>query len=151
MKILLVEDDHLQADWLRERLQQKFRTAKIDLVRTEREFYVRLDKMTEDPPDVVIIDVMLPWEKPSPQQEPPPQEVREGGYQRAGIRCVRKLWQKEELQKKTAAILYSVLEANDLSRELAEFSSPIPLVTKQPDPEELIQAIYLALRRQKSH
>ncbi|MSQ48187.1 MAG: response regulator [Deltaproteobacteria bacterium] len=139
MKILLVEDDTLQAERIRELLEKRFRH--VDVIRDEREFCSRLDELVANPPDVAVIDVMLPWGRYDPQHALPPREVQEGGYQRAGIRCVKRLLQREETRNITI-IIYSMLEREDLTRELEELPPQVCFLTKQAELHELVESIY---------
>jgi len=94
-RILLVEDDHLQAQaiqsGLRNLLQREYSHLVFETLATESDFYDKFDENAEKGFDLVIIDVMLRWANPSPQMKEPPPDVVEGGFFRAGIRCMHKL------------------------------------------------------------
>ncbi len=85
--IVVLEDDHLQEDLLRDQLQHAFPAARIDTVVTEQDFRDRLAEFRRERPDVIIMDVMLRWASPRPDAPAPPADVASGGYQRAGFRC----------------------------------------------------------------
>ena len=88
LRILIVEDDHLQEGPFEEQLQDAFPDAQIETVPTEREFRQRLAGYRAQPPDVVIMDVMLRWDFPTPDAAPPPADVVDGGYHWAGLRRI---------------------------------------------------------------
>src|SRR6267154_1778537 len=109
MKILIVEDDHLQAEWIHMSLAQAFPKAEFNCVRTEAEFRSRFGEIADNRPQVVVMDVMLRWEDPSPEITPRPDYVEAEGFYRAGLRCERMLAQDERTSH-VPVILYTVLE-----------------------------------------
>lgn len=141
MRVLLVEDDHDQADFIKGFLGQELAGSEIELIRTEHEFRGRLDAIAERPPDVVVMDVMLRWTDPSPAMEPRPQDVKEGGIFEAGLRCRAQLADRPA----TAAvpvILYTVLERDDLDAKYQAMH-----LGKEADSESLVHAIRSLTRR----
>jgi CheY-like chemotaxis protein len=121
MRILLVEDDIIQSDFICDALEQEFPGGEVELIKTEQEFRSRLDNIAKRTPDVVIMDVMLRWTDPSPDQVPSPEDVREEGHYRAGFRC-RKLLSERGQTKDVPVILYTVLDHADISHELQDIS-----------------------------
>src|SRR5262245_13291653 len=109
MKILLVEDDYLMTDWLYPKLEEEFPNAEIDKISTESEFYSRLVSIAVNPPDIILMDVMLRWADPSPDLQSPPREVQEGGFFRAGLRCQRLLSKKTQ-PNQIPVVLFTTLE-----------------------------------------
>jgi CheY-like chemotaxis protein len=142
MKILIVEDDHLQADWIHQSLANKFPRAEIERISTELEFRSRVDNgnLAENPPDVIIMDVMLRWTDPGPDLKPPPSDVREEGFFNAGLRCERLLAQ-EERTSHIPVILYTVLERTDLKQDPEKLRRNVHYLPKESNPEPLIQLI----------
>jgi hypothetical protein len=88
------------------------------------------------------MDVMLPWTDPSPTIEPPPREVVEEGFYRAGIRCAR-LLATNKTTKHIPVILYTVLERADLEDQIRELSSLANVVhlRKDSDDDRIIDLI----------
>ena len=126
--IVLVEDDHIQAESIVDALREKYRALVVDTIATEQEFVSRLDDLVKRPPDLLIIDVMVRGTDPLPDGEYIPEEAK-GSFFRAGIRCENKLRKKK---CKTPVILYTVLERQDLAEDLP--SNPrTKLVTKSAD------------------
>jgi len=141
MKIVIVEDDYLQAEGVREALDAAFPGAKIDRIATELEFSDRLDELRGEIPDVVVMDVMLRWTDPEPEMRYPPDAIRRAGPSRPGFRC-RKLLQQHERTRNIPVILYTVLSRDDLDRDLKMLGSDaVEFVAKDSDFTELIQRI----------
>lgn len=114
--IVIVEDDHLQAGPLQEYLEAAVPDAHVDVLSTEHAFRERLPAMREAVPDVVVMDVMLRWDSPSPGQPAPPRDVQDGGYYRAGLRCAELMLADEKLSA-VPVVLYTILERTDLERD----------------------------------
>ena len=146
MKILVVEDDHLQVQWIKKGLLQSFPSATIDVIKTELEFRLRVPGMVNDAPAVVIMDVMLRWTDPTPNVQSPPAEVQKGGFFRAGLRCAR-LLAAQFGTRNIPVILYSVLEESDLASELKE-ESQVHHLRKDSALEPLIRRIQELLPNQ---
>jgi CheY-like chemotaxis protein len=129
MFILVVEDDYLQAEWICKKLKQVLH-CEVQRLSTESQFRKQLHEIEEHRPDIVIMDVMLPWTDPSPNIEPPPPEVIKEGFYRAGVRCTQLLIANEKT-KSIPVILYTVLERADLEDQLKEFESAAKVVHLQ--------------------
>lgn len=145
MKIVIVEDDHLQAQDLQAALRREFEAGfEVELVRTEHSFYSRLDLWAVEPPALFILDAMVRWTDPAPPDEMPPMpdDVREGGFYRAGIRCWRRLTAQPILQE-VPVILFTILNGKDLAMELgaAYSSSNLTHVRKEASFAPILQAI----------
>jgi len=136
MRVLIVEDDYLQADWLGQILRDQLSGVEIEHIRSEQKFYDWLESLKSSPPDLVILDVMLRWTDPG-SEIPAPEEVSKGGYYRAGLRCEKLLRQKEGTRS-TPVILYTVLEALDLGAEIDKISDKSKYLGKSSDPSPLI-------------
>src|SRR5438270_413636 len=116
MNVIVVEDDYMQFDWINMNLKEAFE-AELRRFKTEREFRDALDEIKESPPDVIVMDVMLPWDADWKDDEVKPDEVRQEGEYRAGFRCQALLAQHERT-KAVPIILYTVQTSEDLSGEL---------------------------------
>ena len=149
MKIRLIEDDHIQAEVICGDLDREFKTE-VALIRTENEFRNCLSVLEKDPPDVFIIDVMLRWEDPKPNFEMPPEEVREGGFYRAGLRCAKLLSGNRQMAN-IPVILYSVLEKEDLEHELGTLPPNITFLTKESDLKPLIREVRSVVCQKENH
>ena len=152
MKIVLLEDDHLQSEAIEKGLLHEFRSAEIRMLSTESEFYSYLDELAANPtmsvPDIAIIDAMVRWENPSEHLRKPPKEVSQEGFHRAGVRCVKKLLDRQKTEG-IGVILYSILERDDLAEELSNLRKEVSFVTKKPDLDELIREIDAIIRRKR--
>lgn len=139
-RILVVEDDYQQAQWLLGDLKRKYKTAP-ELIMTEHQFRKRLDKIEKEPPwDVAIIDIMLPWTEPHPEQEPMPEDIKKDGKYRAGFRCQTLLAEKQET-KDLPVILYSMLDEKALHTELGDLPDHIVFLPKRSKTDKLIDMI----------
>lgn len=141
MNIIIVENDYLQYDWMKDIFRRYFPDYRITQIKTELEFCNQLEKIAAKPPDVIIMDVMLQWTTPSENVETPPDEVIEAGHHTAGLRCEERL-RGNRRTKSIPVILYTVLEQSDLERR---FGGTIPEhirhLRKESDPEPLFSLI----------
>lgn len=145
MNIILVEDDHLQAEWAKSILEKAFGSVLIKRISTESEFYANLETFENSPPDLFVIDVMLRWTDPRPNMQPPPEEVVKDGFYRAGLRCERKLSEREKTRS-IPVILYTVLEDIDLHPELGTLPHHVTYLRKDSDPTPLINQIRRSIK-----
>jgi CheY-like chemotaxis protein len=83
-------------------------------IATESEFRDSLDRIADDPPALVIMDVMLRWCDPSPEMPPQPDDVRAAGFSRAGVRCSQ-LLRANSMTRGIPVVVFTVLDANGLS------------------------------------
>lgn len=147
VNILLVEDDYLQAQAITKVLKEHFPELIAKHVNTEHDFCRELSHIRGDPPDVVIIDVMLRWTDPSPNMPTMPQEVIQGGYHNAGLRCERRLRELPETAN-TPVILYTVLAEADLTAELKHIQPKVTVfLEKDSEYRPLVDAITQAAKR----
>jgi DNA-binding response OmpR family regulator len=140
MYVLLIEDDHLQSEWLAGNLELAFGKVRFERIPTEQEFYSRIPELISDPPDIIIIDVMLRWADPSRNMSPPPQKVKNGGYYRAGLRCQEELARLEETRN-IPVVLYTVLERIDLEPQIDALEEKVTYLRKDSDSNALIDRI----------
>jgi hypothetical protein len=115
-RILLIEDDHLQAQaiqvGLRALLEGEYNLT-FEPVSTESEFYAKFNDIVTRGFHLAIVDVMLRWANPSPEMPEPPPDVVEGGFFRAGIRCKQKL-QSDPRTSSIPVVIYTVLDDSRL-------------------------------------
>jgi CheY-like chemotaxis protein len=152
MHILVVEDDPIQAKFIRKALleskelahaslqripNEKYFHEWIKCIKTESAFRDAFENIATDKPGVIIIDMMLRWADPSPTIAPPPDEVEREGFYRAGLRCV-KLLTTDERTKSIPVIFYSILEHEDFKNELPD---NCVYLAKDFDKHNLIRAI----------
>lgn len=145
---VFVEDDRLQLEPLLADVEDAFPGVKVLVVGSEQEFRESIPTLQDHHPDVVVIDLMLPWAPFGPDAVVPPADVKEQGFHRAGIRCAELLREHPSLSG-TPIIFWSVLARSDLLNEL-ESIGPIAFVEKSLQPERLIslmRATLLAGRR----
>lgn len=140
LRILIVEDDHLQEGPFEEQLQDAFPDARIETVPTEKEFRQRLAGYRARPPDVVIMDVMLRWDFPTRDAQPPPADVVEGGYHWAGLRCAE-LMAADPRLRRTPVVFCTIVERSDLERDGRALPRNSRYVRKSSDLEVLTRIV----------
>jgi CheY-like chemotaxis protein len=140
MKLLIVEDDHLQAEWISEKLSEAISDAEITCIRTESDFRRRFEEIANCAPEVVLMDVMLRWADVSLDIPEPPEDVIKEKFYRAGLRCQRLLAEHERTAL-IPIIFYTVLERTDLRNDLANLPTHVQYLAKHSDIAPLIQKI----------
>ena len=140
MRILVVEDNEQQGEWLRLKLQELYKFMVVQHVRTESEFHALVQDFRANPPALAIIDMMLRWSDPAPDIPKPPPEVNDDG-RRAGLRCIQML-RADPTSAMVPIIISTVME--DIDFEDGELPDDVPLVTKS-DSDHLFQRIREAL------
>jgi CheY-like chemotaxis protein len=113
MRVLLVEDDHLEARRVNSALRDAFPSCDVELIRNEHSFRERFEATVALRPDVVVMDLMLRWSDPSPTIPALPEEVRAGGNLKAGARCCRMLV-SDPRTKHIPIIIYSAADQRTL-------------------------------------
>ncbi|MDQ3802387.1 MAG: hypothetical protein M3416_00805 [Acidobacteriota bacterium] len=142
LKILLVEDDHVQAEEIREDLEEALSNVeyKIEMIDSEQGFYNRLDTIEVDAPDLIIMDVMLRWAHPSPEIAAPA-EVIVGKHYRAGFRCLKRLAERQTARR-INVILYTVLQKrDDIENEVRALPPNVVYLVKEPNHSPFIRTV----------
>ena len=138
MHIVLVEDNGLEADQIQGQLAKAFVGARVVTISSEEEFRRRLDEIVRGQPDIVIMDVMVRWTVPSPRLEEPPDDVKDEGPWRAGLRCQKLLTGRAP---GIPVLLYTVLRQRDLHKELKDLPGNVVYCSKEEDYRSLSQAL----------
>jgi CheY-like chemotaxis protein len=139
--ILVVEDDHLQEGPLVDQIKDAYPDGRVKSIYTEYEFRDFLTKLRRETPDLVIMDVMLRWADPKPGNAHPPQEVLDGGFYRAGLRCAELIAGDDKLQA-VPVILYTILEKDDLERQGKPLPANVTYVRKSADLDVLLRKVH---------
>jgi CheY-like chemotaxis protein len=149
ISILSVEDDPLQAEWIRATIERHIPNSDIRQLKTEHEFVAEFEAIALRPPRVILLDAMLRWTDPVRDMPIMPAEVQKGGLAQAGLRCRQRL----SADSRTSAIpviLYSVLQGNPSRPETLQFMpEDVTHVQKNADPVEMIGKIKLALHQER--
>jgi hypothetical protein len=140
MYIVVVEDDHNQAAWIEARLKERFPEAEFRRVKTEHEFRSLSSEFAQVPPDIVIMDVMLRWTDPSPNQPARPERVKEEGPFKAGLRC-QEIFASIPGCGTVPVLLYTVLEEKDLRKELGKLTGLFVHLRKDSDAGPLLESV----------
>jgi len=130
MRLLVVEDDVITSHWLQLELKRHFPDSTIQLIRTEAEFRARFVEIASNPPDIVILDIVLRWAEPG-QVIPPTicrADVNTDEYYEAGYRCQAML-AADERTKRVPVIFHSVLD-RELEARLKEMPSNVQMISK---------------------
>ncbi|HRI45647.1 MAG TPA: hypothetical protein PL089_13870 [Ignavibacteria bacterium] len=144
MKILIIEDDHLQSKLLIKQLNHEFKDCTIELLETESDFIKKFPMIEKNPPDLILIDIMLRFQNPSRDMIKVIPSDRKGFY-RAGIRCKQDLNQSEQT-KSIPIILYTVLNKADLEIDLLNLNNQFQHISKDKDTSILFRQIKKMLK-----
>jgi len=140
MNVLLLDDDDLEAQAVRDALVQHFPQVGVDIIRTELEFRERLEAILSAPPDLIILDMMVRWSDEGSKPSTPPNELGDFPSYRSGLRCHRLLAQNERT-KNIPTILYTVLERGDIAEELRNMPQNVVYLKKDSDLSSLLRLI----------
>ena len=133
MKVLIIEDDSLQARRLGEHIQRHFADVTVDKIETELKFRKRLPDIVPSEYKVALVDMMLRWTDPSPKMEQPPPEVLKEGFFVGGLRCRKAL-----AEKHIPSIIFTVHDRDSF----AQLKEPdVEFVQKTPDFEPLFEKL----------
>ena len=112
-KILIVEDDPHYVNDLRDSLDEF--ASDIAVISTEAAFRAAYEAIASNPPELIVMDIMLRWTDPSEQMSSP--SNKSDSFHRAGLRCLKMLRDDPRTQN-VQVILYSVLEESDVARDM---------------------------------
>jgi CheY-like chemotaxis protein len=138
MRIVVVEDDYLQAESLQRVLRVRWPDADTERIATESDFRNRVHHWQIHPPNLFFIDAMLRWQNPRPELAELPPDVASGGARRAGLRCVRLLQSRAETRD-IPVIIYTVLDQRDLTADLAGFPPTVFFLQKTSDAHRIVE------------
>ena len=129
--VLIIEDDKIQADELKRRLEQA--GFKVRHISTELQF----QKFVKEPGvatyDIAVVDMMLRWTDPSPEMEMPSDEILAEGFYVAGLRCSRTL-----KQHGVRALIFTAL---DPARVPLAKGEDFPVINKSRGYDALIEIL----------
>ena len=141
MKILIVEDDYLAVEGLKEDVRRSLPDSEFREIATESEFCAELEQIRSNPPDAIIMDMMIRWADASPESPEAPPMVADSGPWRAGRRCLDRL---READIHSPVVIYSVLDDEDLKGELPE---NVLLIPKSANAEEIVKWLRDQIRK----
>jgi len=140
MRLLLVEDDHLEARRVKTALRTAFPSCDVELISTEHAFRDRFEATVALRPDVVLMDLMLRWTDPSPAMPVVPEDVKNGGHWNAGARCCRMLLSDPRTQN-IPIIIYSAVDQRTLDRATQGSPETVFPIRKDRDEETVIRLL----------
>ena len=148
LTIVVVEDDHQDATWIRDELHASL-NANVQVIPCERDFVAMLPALGQKRPGLIIFDVMLRWATSSEELERDfeqgkvPKDVIEEGFIRAGLRCMARLKSRDDT-KDIPYLVYTGLQTNNFSEEVIDVAD---IITKSDDIKPLIAAVRNKLAR----
>lgn len=143
MKVLLVEDDHLQAACIRSTLEKHFTVPEIVLLSTVRDFHNALPTIAALPPDIIILDVLLRYDTPEGAvrlvRDESDAAARDYFY-RSGLECLEAILTTPATAA-TPTILYSVLSREEIWNASSQLPPHIRCLEKGADDARLVRQI----------
>jgi CheY-like chemotaxis protein len=133
---------------IRDALTSQYSDVELIDLANETAFMNALPELEHDAPDLIILDIMIPWHEPLPRVVAPPQEVDREPL-RAGIRLLAEIRNSPELAR-VPVIVHSALAWHDLENELADRPEHVIFVHKRQEPSDLmivLRSLLAALER----
>ncbi len=145
LKLLLVEDDPIQAEMLISEFEDEFRDVEIKRIVTEKQFRDEITNIESFAPDLIILDVMIRWANHAQDITVSPEPIEAEGMYRAGFRCLKLISDSKRLYD-TPVILHSILQKGDLREELDGLPKHIVVSSKGAPREELFMFVRSVLK-----
>jgi CheY-like chemotaxis protein len=148
MKVVVVEDDYLQAGMIRDALTSQYSDIELIDLANEMAFINALPELERDAPDLIILDIMIPWHDPLTRVVAPPQQVDREPL-RGGIRLLREIRNRSQLAS-VPVIVHSALAWHDVENDLAVRPDHVVFVHKRQEPSDLmivLRSLLAALER----
>jgi len=123
--IKIVEDDQRHAGDVVRMLLSEFPEAHVEVIRTESQFRSELHSLQNNPPDLIILDMMLRWSDPT--IPPGAATSPEGGFEKAGLRCFQ-LLQSDVRTKSLPVIFVTALSERALVSSIGAYP---PVIEKR--------------------
>jgi DNA-binding NarL/FixJ family response regulator len=139
-RFLLLEDNWQHAETLKVWLEAEFLGADVRVMDTAKEFQHGLDAIAADPPDVIILDMMVRYTDADDADSIT--GSKDEDFFTAGARCYDLLASRNLAAR---AILYSVIDKDDLRKELAHLVKAH--VQKREDKGDLLAKIKCLLKQ----
>lgn len=124
--ILIVEDDDIQAEYLKQLLGWLFPRSKLTTIRSEKEFMDGIAGGWVFEHSAIVLDCHLPWSLQTGEEE---YDLRPTRY-RAAIRCLRRL-RLGERGDPIPVVVRTLVDARDVLPELEEFGPSVEFVGKK--------------------
>jgi hypothetical protein len=137
MTVWLVEDDHEQAQDIKAAILQHVPDCQVEIIGAEQKFRNRFDEVAAGAADsIIVMDMILRWDDSSPTMKPRPNDVKEGGADRAGLRCAEML-RSHPRTVGIPIIFYSVLGPVELPASLCSRGGKIWCLEKAENHDAL--------------
>jgi CheY-like chemotaxis protein len=140
MKVLLIEDDPHQVDSLVSALTRTFEAVEVRNIQCEGDVYSTLEETTKWFPDLVILDMMLPWGLPSADTPPLSHQAEVDGYGKAGHRILERLRAHEPLSV-VPVLFHTVISEDAAGIPSDPFASPTVYLGKDASLSNVLTCI----------
>jgi predicted nucleotide-binding protein len=142
MKIMIIEDDPYTKSAIRDVFEEFFPNSELNVLSSVSELKRALDDglLTVNPPDLIVVDMILRWSRPAPHMPEIPVELQPYEMSRAGFKCI-------ELLRATSGggpipvILHTMLTAEELRGELRIAGPNVYHVVKDENPQPLVNVM----------
>ena len=146
MRVLLVEDNWEHAQEIIAHLRRSFDDVAVAHMETEWDVRQNLPKIVSAGPDIIFLDIILPWCRPSPDMPPPPDEIVSGNPYRAGLRCLD-LFLSESQLSGTPILVHSVLDPERIAEGMKSVPDNVVFLRKPTDWQRILVMIESLMHR----
>jgi len=152
MRILILEDDILQFEVLQDNLNVRFPNSQITRIMTAKAFKEEIDRPDAILPDIILIDVLVPWQAVGEPEWPKPPEAVD---RKVGIYCAG-LVAAHPKTRKIPVIVYTELDRQSrygkepsLEEEIRELPKHFHYMRKDASLSDLNHLIWTLTRRKR--
>jgi CheY-like chemotaxis protein len=118
MRVVILEDDPIQAELVCDQLVLCFRDIECSILVSENEFVEQLPKIRGSPPTAMVIDMFV--------------SAPGGDYARSGLRCIQAILSSPELCS-VPVIIRSALASSEVRRLIGDTPANIAIVKKSDE------------------
>jgi DNA-binding NarL/FixJ family response regulator len=114
MRVLLVEDDDFDAESVKQDLKNAFEDVSVERIVTGSDFHAQFDRIKENPPGLIIMDLLLRWADPENAETKRMPSEGASSNTPIGLRCIE-LMMSDTRTRLVPVILYSHAIGMDLT------------------------------------
>lgn len=138
MKIILLEDDHIQASRIIDEMEHYFGMPKISLYSNASEFIKELPEICAVPPDLFLFDMMLQW---SAVEDLASREIpSDFEYSQAGIHCAKAVLSSPKISS-IPIILHTFVRAEVIQSTFGVMPKNVSIIGKEENTRSLMMMI----------
>lgn len=138
VKILIVEDEHTQLDSLSKEFKKAFSNINLEFIDTESDFITNFPNLIENPPNLIIMDVMLRWASEKSKIIEPPKDIKEEDFYTAGFRCLELIKNNARTAAIPVIIHSSAYDKEEIKEAVEKLSKNWIVVQKSSNRENLL-------------